>query len=374
MLQNKIYQNFFIEIFKTFLLILFGLSLIALTARAVNFLDLIVDNGYPVGIYFKYSFLNIFGIAPKFIPLSFLLSLTLFILRHKQDSEFIILWTSGVKKIYIVNLFFFTSIFILVFYLIFSTFLTPLALNKSRQLLSNDNLNSFLPTIKTQQFSDSFKGFTFIVEKKRNNEIKNIFLHDKGNNLRNLSSNIKDTNETTVVAENGIIENQKMFLFNGQIISVKKNFDNEVIKFEQLNIDLSGLSTTTIKKPKIQETSTFKLLSCLTNNNKIDKKYCNEEFKKEILPTLNRRMIIPFYIPAIALICALLLIKSRKFYQNNISVFIYGFVLLLFTEIAVRYTGLNRIILLAFLTSPFLLCSIFYFYLVLIFTKENKRL
>ena len=374
MLQNKIYQNFFIEIFKTFLLILFGLSLIALTARAVNFLDLIVDNGYPVGIYFKYSFLNIFGIAPKFIPLSFLLSLTLFILRHKQDSEFIILWTSGVKKIYIVNLFFFTSIFILVFYLIFSTFLTPLALNKSRQLLSNDNLNSFLPTIKTQQFSDSFKGFTFIVEKKRNNEIKNIFLHDKGNNLRNLSSNIKDTNETTVVAENGIIENQKMFLFNGQIISVKNNFDNEVIKFEQLNIDLSGLSTTTIKKPKIQETSTFKLLSCLTNNNKIDKKYCNEEFKKEILPTLNRRMIIPFYIPAIALICALLLIKSRKFYQNNISVFIYGFVLLLFTEIAVRYTGLNRIILLAFLTSPFLLCSIFYFYLVLIFTKENKRL
>ena len=374
MLQNKIYQNFFIEIFKTFLLILFGLSLIALTARAVNFLDLIVDNGYPVGIYFKYSFLNIFGIAPKFIPLSFLLSLTLFILRHKQDSEFIILWTSGVKKIYIVNLFFFTSIFILVFYLIFSTFLTPLALNKSRQLLSNDNLNSFLPTIKTQQFSDSFKGFTFIVEKKRNNEIKNIFLHDKGNNLRNLSSNIKDTNETTVVAENGIIENQKMFLFNGQIISVKNNFDNEVIKFEQLNIDLSGLSTTTIKKPKIQETSTFKLLSCLTNKNNIDKKYCNEEFKKEILPTLNRRMIIPFYIPAIALICALLLIKSKKFYQNNISVFIYGFVLLLFTEIAVRYTGLNRIILLAFLTSPFLLCSIFYFYLVLTFTKENKRL
>ena len=48
MLQNKIYQNFIIEIFKTFLIILFGLSIIALTVRAVNFLDLIVDNGYPV--------------------------------------------------------------------------------------------------------------------------------------------------------------------------------------------------------------------------------------------------------------------------------------------------------------------------------------
>ena len=72
MLQNKIYQNFLIEIFKTFLIILFGLSLIALTVRAVSFLDLIVENGYPIGTYFI-LFFQIFGIAPKFIPLSFLL-------------------------------------------------------------------------------------------------------------------------------------------------------------------------------------------------------------------------------------------------------------------------------------------------------------
>ena len=98
MLQNKIYQNFIIEILKTFLVILFGLSLVALTVRSVSFLDLIVENGYPVSTYFKYSILNLFGIAPKFIPLSFLISLTLFILKHLQDSEFIILWTSGVKK------------------------------------------------------------------------------------------------------------------------------------------------------------------------------------------------------------------------------------------------------------------------------------
>ena len=51
MLQNKIYQNYFLEIIKTFLIIVFGLSLIALTVRAVNFLELIVDNGYPVIIY-----------------------------------------------------------------------------------------------------------------------------------------------------------------------------------------------------------------------------------------------------------------------------------------------------------------------------------
>ena len=71
MLQNKIYQNFIIEIIKNFLVILLALSLIALTVRAVSFLDLIVDSGYSVFTYFNYSFLNLFGVAIKFIPLAF---------------------------------------------------------------------------------------------------------------------------------------------------------------------------------------------------------------------------------------------------------------------------------------------------------------
>ena len=57
MLQNKIYQNFLKEILTTFLTIVVSLALIALTVRAVNFLDLIVDSGYPILVYFKYSFL-----------------------------------------------------------------------------------------------------------------------------------------------------------------------------------------------------------------------------------------------------------------------------------------------------------------------------
>ena len=371
MLQNKIYQNFYIEIFKTFLLILFGLSLIALTVRAVSFLDLIVENGYPVATYFKYSILNLFGIAPKFIPLAFLLSITIFILKHLENSEFIILWTSGVKKIQMVNLFFLTSVSILIFYLLFSIFLTPMALNQSRKLLGNENLNSFLPTIKTQQFSDSFKGFTFLVEKKLNNEIQNIFLHDKGNNLKNLSSNVNNTNEITIIAKSGVIKEKKMFLFNGQIISSSQNLENEIIKFEQLNVDLGSLTTSTIKEPKIQETSTKKLLSCFFKKN-IDKIFCNENFKKEILPTLNRRIIIPFYIPVLSLICSLLLIKSKKIYFNKFLIFLYSFLLLIFTELAVRYTGLNKHTLLAFLILPFSLLILFYIFLKYKFSKEAK--
>ena len=77
MLKNKIYNYITIELIKSFVLILFSLSLIAWTVRAVNFLDLIVDSGYSTSTYFTYSILNLTNIMTKFIPLSFLLALLL---------------------------------------------------------------------------------------------------------------------------------------------------------------------------------------------------------------------------------------------------------------------------------------------------------
>ena len=343
MLQNKIYQNFIIEILKTFFVILFGLSIIALTVRAVNFLDLIVENGYPISTYFKYSILNLIGIAPKFIPFSFLIALTIFILKHLQNREFLILWTTGVKKIYLVNIFFFTSILALILYLFFSTFLTPLSLNKSRYLLNQEEYNSILPTLKTQQFNDTFKGLIFFVEKKIDNELLNVFLQDKGGNFRNLSSNFTKNSSTNIIAQKGIVQKRNIILLNGQIISsTKEDLENEIIKFEQLSIDLSNINTNTIKSPKLQETSTLQLISCIIKKN-ISNPNCDA--RNEIISSLNRRIILSLYIPVIALICSLLLFISKKNFFNKNLIFVYSFFLLIFVELVVRYTGINNFLL-----------------------------
>ena len=371
MLQNKIYKNFIIEILKSFFIILLALSLIALTVRAVNFLELIVESGYSVATYFLYSFLNLFGLLPKFIPLSFLLSLIIFIIKHLQDSEFIILYTSGVKKTVIVKILFLVSIFILLFYLILSVFLTPYALNKSRLILGSQNFSSFISTIRIQKFTDSFKGFTFFVEEKKGSEIKNIFLQDKGNNFKNLSSNQSEIQSTTIISEKGLVEEKKLFLFNGKIINLKKGSESEIVIFDQLLIDLSSLDTTTIKQTKIQETSTTKLINCLFFNNQ-DTLFCNEDSKKEMLPTLNRRIVTPLYIPLISLICCLLLIKKNKNNVNNIIVYSLNFIVLLFTEIAVKYTGINYALMISFIILPVILYLIFYLLLIYNFSKEYK--
>ncbi len=376
MLQNKIYQNFIKEILKTFFVILFGLTIIAWTVRAVNFLDLIVESGYSISTYFQYSALNLLGILTKFIPLSFLLSLMIFIIKKIQEKEFTILWTSGIKKLTLVNLFFVVSLFILFLYLIFSTFITPIALQKSRSLLNEENFNSFLPTIRIQQFSDSFKGFTFFVEKKKSNKIENVFIHDESNTLKNLTSDQSDKNSTTIVAENGIVEERKkLILFNGQIISTnKENSKNNIIKFEQLNINLDNLSASTIKIPKLQETTTYDLLKCISQSYPENILNCKKSAEQEIKTVLNRRFVLPFYIPIIALLCSFLIIKTKKkknYFLNKYTIFALSFLTLLYAELIVRYTGISKIINILFMISPLILIPIIYLILIYKFSKES---
>ena len=369
MLQNKIYQNFFIEIIKIFLTILLGLSILAFTVRAVNFLDLIVYSGYPVSVYFQYSTLNLFGIIPKFIPLAFLLTLIIFILKHLEDKEFVILWTSGVRKLDVINLIFSISLFILFFHLLFSTIITPFALNKSRLILSNDKLNNFLPTIRPQQFNDSFTGFTFFVEKKSNTKLENIFIYDTGNNLKKFTSNTSKNKKTSIISKSGIVKESKLFLFSGQIINSEyETNESDKVKFDKLIIDLSDLNTTTIKTPKLQETSTISLLSCFKNK-KLNK-ICESE-NKEIIPTLNRRIVVPFYIPALTIICSLLFLRGKNFYINKISIFFYSFVILLFTELALRYTGLSNLMKISFIAFPFIIIGLVYSFLYLKLSKKQ---
>tara|TARA_B100000768_G_C11145245_1_gene317882 strand:- start:28 stop:810 length:783 start_codon:yes stop_codon:yes gene_type:complete len=255
--------------------------------------------------------------------------------------------------------------------MIFSILISPIALNKSRQLLSEENITSFLPTIKIQQFSDSFNGLTFIVDDKSGNQIKNIFLQDSSNVLKNITTTANKNSLTTIIASTGLVEEEKMILFNGQIItSNEDNEENDFIKFEQLIIDLQNLQTTTIKQPKIQETSTIRLIGCAANNYFNDV-HCKEDFRREVLPVLNRRIIMPFFIPVIALISSLLLIKNKKnIFYNKISIFFYCFVVLLFAELVVRYTGISKIVRYIFIISPIILSLVTYIFLKLKFSSE----
>ena len=174
-----------------------------------------------------------------------------------------------------------------------------------------------------------------------------------------------------IIAKSGLVENKKLVLFNGQVISsTRDNSENDIIKFQQLNIDLNNFNNTTIKTAKIQETSTLELIKCL-NIKFVDITNCNNNFEKEILPTLKRRLVFPFYIPLISLLTSILLIKPKKnIFFNKISVFIYSFLILLYAELIIRYTGINKVTANLFWITPFVLIVFLYYFLSNQFSKE----
>ena len=103
-MKNRIYKYIFYEFIGYFLIILFAFTAIIWTIQAINFLDLVTDDGHAFKIYFIYSILAIPKILTKLIPFTFLISLILTILKLEKDNELIVLWTSGLNKIHIVNL------------------------------------------------------------------------------------------------------------------------------------------------------------------------------------------------------------------------------------------------------------------------------
>ena len=148
MLKNKIYNYLTKEIAKSFIIILFAFTTIAWTVRAVNFLDLMIEDGYTMSIYLKYSLFNLSTILTRFIPLAFLMALIIGILKFERQKELLILWTIGLSKIKIANLFFFIALIVTLIQIFLAFFVNPNVLYKSRILLKESTSKQISSVIK----------------------------------------------------------------------------------------------------------------------------------------------------------------------------------------------------------------------------------
>ena len=112
-MKNRIYTYFFHEFIRYFAVTLFALTAVLWTIQAVNYLDLVTEDGHAFSIYFYYSFLTLSKVFTKLIPFSFLVAIILTILKFEKDNELLILWTFGLNKIHLVNLIFRIAVLIM---------------------------------------------------------------------------------------------------------------------------------------------------------------------------------------------------------------------------------------------------------------------
>ena len=374
MTNNRIYKYFFHEFINYFLIILFASVSVIWTIQAVNFLDLVTDDGHAFTIYLSYSLLILPKMLTKLIPFSFFISAILTISKLEKDNELIILWTSGLNKIHIVNLIFRISLLIMIIQLFMSCFITPKTLNISRTLLKNSELQFIPSLLKEKKFNDAVEGLTIFVEEKNiDKEYKNIFIRDEGNILTKISQG-----SSTIFAKSGYLseDEKSLILKNGLIQKIEANGSVNIINFEKTLINFSGLSTKSIVEPKIQETTTLKIIQCMRDKSK-NKHNCgrHREERKDVKIEMNKRFGMPMYIPVIGLLSCFLLSsrKDKKIYLFNkyIYLIIISLLILIFAEISVRYSGLSLKHTILYYFIPVGMLPLIYISLIKKFKYEN---
>ena len=374
-MKKTIYKYFFYEFLRLFAIVLFALVAIIWTIQAVNYLDLVTDDGHAFSIYIFYSSLTIPKIFTKLIPYAFLLASIFTILKFEKDNELIILWTSGLNKIHIVNLIFRISIVIMFLQFLMSTIINPQSLNFSRTLLKNSQLQFVPSLLKEKKFNDTVEGLTIFVDKKKESGIyENIFIRDDGKILTQVSGG-----SSTIFARSGYLSKTEdsLILLNGNIQTIENDNKINIINFDKTVLNLSGLSTKTISETKIQETSTLQILQCMQNSSLIlnnCKRGDNQDEIKELRIELNKRFGMPIFIPLVSLIVCFLLSgrRERKISKYNTYVYgIIGLIALVASEITVRYSGLSLNHTIIYYLVPISFLPIIYLFLIRVFKYEN---
>lgn len=383
-MKNTIYKYFFYEFLSYFVITLFALSSIVWVVQAVNFLELVTEDGHAFTVYFTYSILNLSKVFTKLIPFCFLISIVLTIIKFEKDNELIILWTSGLNKIHLVNLIFRISIIVMIFQLFLTSIINPTMLNVSRSILKNSELQFIPSLLKVKQFNDTIESLTIFVESKNENNIfENIFILDEGKILSPMQDEYGGEDVAspadTIFAKYGYIseDEKNLVLMNGNIQKLNEDGTINLIKFEKTIFNLIGMSTKSISDPKIQETSTLDIIRCIqfqyiaTAQNKC-KRYGDNFTDTKI--EINKRFGMPFFIPLIGMVCSFLLMsrKDKKIYKfKKYIYFLIAFALLMSGEIAVRYSGISWNHTLLYYLIPIFLIPIFYIFLIRVIKYEN---
>ena len=298
-----------------FFIAIISSSTIIWVFQAINFLDIIVEDGRGYKVYIFYSLLNFPRIISKILPFVVFFSLYYTIIKYEQNNELMIFWNFGIHKVELINFFLKFSFLILFFQLYLTVFLTPYSLETARSLYRNSSISFFDDFIKEKKFNDLIKNFTIHTESKDSNgNLKNIYLK------RNLGNN----NFEVTYAKKGIFINNKnkkyLILYDGENIS-SNNGEITNFSFSQSNINLSNYESETIKVIKTQENSTLDLFKCylklenidlINFDNNFNQRNCSLKNLDNILTELYKRIVIPFYIPSLILLSLILITSSKE--------------------------------------------------------------
>ena len=365
-MKKVIFNKLFIDIFVFFIVCSMTLTLIVWILQAVNFLDIVSEDGHSLLTYFSFSLLNIPKIFSKLFLLSFFISIFYILTYYEEKNQTLIFWINGInKKDFLQKIILFSIIFSIFSFLI-SYFVVPYSQNKARSFIRSSNLDFFPSLIKPRKFIDTVERFTIFIDDKNKNSLNRVVIKDIS----------KDGNSRLIISKAGKIinfDNEKFIrLKNGIVINYGINNNLNSFNFKETNINLNQYNTKTTTHPKIQEIKSSEILNCLiklkkniSSRSESENLICDKSNLKNLTQELYKRIILPFYIPLIAIIATFICIKSNNnfaYKRYKIQIFLVGVLFVIISQLSINLFNLISLdgLIIAFL--PLAVSFISYIY------------
>ena len=374
-MKKLIFRNIFKDISYVFVIVSLALTLIVWVIQAVNYLDIVSEDGHNFTVYFKFSLLSLPKIFNKLMLFVFFISVYFTLSKYEENNEILIFWSFGITKREFINNILKLSFFYFLISLILSVFVVPKTQDMARSYIRTSNIDYFPSLIKSNHFNDTVSDLTIFVDKKNiDGSIDNIFIKESFSVNRS----------KIITAKKGFLSKKRndfyLILYNGKIINIDKKNTN-IISFDKSEFNLSKFKTKTTTFPKIQETGTDKLINCINSFIKYNKGFeenlfrCTEDSITPVSQEIYKRIILPIYIIISGLIAGFLIIKSKN--QNNfnkfkIFIFILGFLFIIFSEGSSNFVSFYDYNKTAIALTPIILNLILYLIFIFGSTRFKK--
>ena len=371
-MKKIIFKNFLTETTQFFLLSTCAVTIIVWVIQAVNYLEFVTEDGHSFKVYFLYTIYSLPKIFNRLLPFMFFFSVFFTLIKYEEQNQTLIFWTNGIKKITLLNVIITYSFIFLILNSLFSLLIVPLSQDKARSYIRESNIDYLPLLIKPKKFIDTVEKLTIYTDKKDEDILENIIIKDS----------FSKSKSKIIYAKKGYFaednEENYLVLVDGKILNISEgktySFD-----FNQTQINLSKYTSKTTRTPKLQEVNTIHLFYCLfkTKNIFIDKdaiaknlKFnCDDtiSLKNKISQELFSRIFKPIYLPLLALIGGLLIIKSKnseRYTNYKLKIFILGVTTISLSEISTKFYSINFYETSTIFIIPFILfLSIYYFFL-----------
>ena len=378
-MKKILFRKLLFDCLIFFSITLISASIIIWVFQAVNFLDIMVEDGRDYLVYINYSLLNFPKIITRIFPFALFFSFSYVLSKYELNNELMILWNFGINKIQLINFFLIFSFLLMIIQILLTTYLVPKSQNISRQLLKSSNVDFFESFIKPKKFNDNIEGLTiYSDEKDEQGNLKNIYLK-KETGEGNFQITYSKSGYFKSVGSSKIL-----ILNNGETInSINNKLSN--FNFTQSELSLAQLDSGIVKVDKIQETSTHNLIDCLEryfNYDFVNKKSisgkkiqnCTIENLDNVYKEIYKRLIIPFYIPVLILISTCLILYSKEsinYSRYRLVMFLIGLLTIIFSETTLKFVQNTFVINVKLMIIPLIILTILYL-LILIKTQKIK--